>query len=203
MKLIRFLDKTRRLHDMFLRFQEHYESPEFRGKYFTRSEFDEWYEQSRGTLYYEDWCGFNLPSHILQPFMHGHFDPLSADESYFLSCCNAESDGKPFYVIGAPAEAEVRTNRHEFAHALYYLSEEYKNIVDQELGRMTYDDHRRFKNRLIGMGYDESVIDDEIQAYVVCGTFFISKHSIKNNLDEAFDSIVQDLIIVDIDHNKG
>lgn len=59
----------------FLRFQEHYESPEFRGKIFTLEEYQRWYiahsprGQTTGAFTYEeDWTGFNIPSEILDPF---------------------------------------------------------------------------------------------------------------------------------------
>jgi hypothetical protein len=71
----------------FLRFQEHYESPFFKGKYFTLDEFKEWYiktspngKKSGKFTYYTDWGGFNIPSYILKPFYNGAFNPLSENE---------------------------------------------------------------------------------------------------------------------------
>jgi hypothetical protein len=68
----------------FLRFQEHYESPEFAGKVFTLDEYKNWYinHSPRASkdgvfTYYEDWNGFNIPSKILKPFYGGKFSPLS------------------------------------------------------------------------------------------------------------------------------
>ena len=72
----------------FLRFQEHYESPQFRGKIFSLDEFKEWYTansekgKAKGKFtYYDDWGGFNIPSYILEPFYKGLFNPLSEKES--------------------------------------------------------------------------------------------------------------------------
>src|SRR3972149_11672005 len=77
----------------FLRFSEHYESPEFRGKIFTVEEFKQWYIQDaikRGWqtkqkfTYCTSWEGFMVPSETLQPFYEGKFNPLSVQEQKFL-----------------------------------------------------------------------------------------------------------------------
>ncbi|MEK7106247.1 MAG: ABC transporter ATP-binding protein, partial [Patescibacteria group bacterium] len=53
----------------FLRFQEHYESPKFRGQFFSLEEFMDWYAEEYGNFtYYKDWTGFNIPSYILKSF---------------------------------------------------------------------------------------------------------------------------------------
>ena len=81
-------------HDLtstFLRFQEHYESPRFKGEVFTLDEFQDWYIKNSPNgietgkfTYHTDWNGFNIPSHILKPFYEGKFDPLSFDEQAIL-----------------------------------------------------------------------------------------------------------------------
>jgi len=74
-----------------LRFQEHYESPKFRGKIFSLEEFKRWYVANSPNgiktgefTYYTDWNGFNIPSYVLQPFRDGKFNPLSEQERKFL-----------------------------------------------------------------------------------------------------------------------
>lgn len=68
-------ENQKELASTFVRFQEHYESPEFAGKTFSLEEFKEWYiknsEKGRETgefTYYEDWSGFNIPSYVMRPF---------------------------------------------------------------------------------------------------------------------------------------
>ncbi|MBW3011416.1 hypothetical protein KY326_04315, partial [Candidatus Woesearchaeota archaeon] len=75
-----------------LRFQEHFEGQEFKGKIFTLEEYKEWYvansvmgKKTGMFTYYEDWSGFNFPSDTLGPFSDGKFDPLSDAESHFLN----------------------------------------------------------------------------------------------------------------------
>jgi len=70
-----------------MRFQEFYESPAFRGKYFTREEFMSWYnEEKKGTQYIEDWglFGFNVPGEVLAPFNEGKFAGITAQEQFIL-----------------------------------------------------------------------------------------------------------------------
>ena len=47
-----------------LRFQEHFESPKFRNKFFSLEEFKAWYittTPNNKFTYYSDWSGFNFP----------------------------------------------------------------------------------------------------------------------------------------------
>ena len=75
----------------FLRFEEYFESPKFRGKIFSLNEFKKWYtanspegKKTKRFTYYEDWHGFNIPSEILGPFYGGRFNPLSNEEKAVL-----------------------------------------------------------------------------------------------------------------------
>src|SRR3989344_8739370 len=155
----------------FLRFHDHYESPQFKGKIFTLDEFERWYianspgGKSMGKCTYaEDWSGFNIPSHILNPFYEGSFDPLSESEVAFLELFKDKKETK-FYVIGSFGEEQECLN-HEIAHALYYTQPEYKARVLEVLTAMDLEDRNTIAAALLEMGYDESVLDDEIQAYV-------------------------------------
>jgi hypothetical protein len=167
--LLRF-NTQRDLASTFLRFQEHYESPRFRGKVFTLEEYKEWYTQNspegRKTgefTYYDDWDGFNIPSYVLTPFYQGKFDPLSRKEKTLLELLEEES--KKFYVIGVfgePKRAEV-TLKHEIGHGLFYTSPSYK----EEVLRLTKQfDLRKLKRELQSTaGYHPDVMEDEIHAY--------------------------------------
>src|SRR3990167_8171616 len=98
------VDTQEELTTTFLRFQEHYESPEFKGKIFTLEEFKKWYilnspngKKTGRFTYYEDWAGFNIPSEVLEPFYEGKFNPLADYEQKFLDLFKEKRDGK-FYV---------------------------------------------------------------------------------------------------------
>src|ERR1700677_4556048 len=70
-----------------LRFQEHFESPKFKNKFFSLEEFKAWYStttKSKKFTYYSDFNGFNFPSKTLKAFYAGKFDPLTVDEKQIL-----------------------------------------------------------------------------------------------------------------------
>lgn len=148
----------------FLRFQEHYESPEFRGKIFSLDEFKAWYPASRphGEFsYYQDWGGFNVPSYILEPFQRGDFDPLSEKEKALLNCFSKLS-GK-YYVIGTYGANDAATLRHEVAHGLYYTNDAYRAEVDQVLDGL---DLGEVEDHLQDLGYHQASWRDECHAYL-------------------------------------
>jgi hypothetical protein len=113
----------------FMRFQEHYESPEYAGKVFTHKEFARWYAKDFGEkgrfTYMDDWAGFNIPSKVLDRFRAGDFDPLKRKEKDFLALFAGRT--KPFYVIGTyGADGDPETLRHEIAHGLYSTRPDYR-----------------------------------------------------------------------------
>lgn len=168
-------DSQIELCETFCRFQEHYESPEFRGKIFTLGQYREWYSEQYGKWsYYTDWNGFNIPDYVLIPFKEGLFDPLSEKEQKFLELFKYKK-GK-FYIIGthnALPEALI----HEICHALYYLDKEYKEEADLIISKADKQAPTwiAFENFLLEKGYSAEVIDDEIQAFLSSNTERISK----------------------------
>ena len=155
----------------FLRFQEHYESPEFRGKIFSLEEFKKWYVQNspKGKetgefTYYSDWNGFNIPSSVLKPFYQGKFDPLSEQERKFLE--RFKDEPEPFYVIGVHRATKkfYALLGHEVAHGLFYTDETYRNEVLKLLSKF---DTELIREELRSKGYHEQVLDDEVHAYII------------------------------------
>jgi hypothetical protein len=149
----------------FLRFQEHYESPGFKGRIFTWAEYVRWYRSVRGAFTYaEDWGGFNFPGAVLEPFRRGAFAPLTPRENSVLRVL---SDVRPWaYVIGTWAGDEAAL-RHELAHAVWHLEPEYRNRVRAILADA--DLSRQCALLAEGEGYDASVYLDEIQACAIEG----------------------------------
>ena len=149
----------------FLRFQEHYESPRFRGQVFTWEEFMDWYAADRGEFtYLTDWCGFNVPDTAFNAFRRGDFDPLTVKERRLLD--TVAGFEKPFYVVGV-VNGAAKVLSHEFAHALFYLDGAYRNQVRSTLLRHPLLEASR--HLLKTQGYDESVLDDELNAYLLTG----------------------------------
>lgn len=157
-----------------LRFQEHFESPHFRGKIFTLKEFKTWYKKSRDSqtfTYYEDWSGFNFPSKIFKPFRNGEFKQLSSLEKAVLKA-TAHIKG-PFYVI-ATAGSTVHALRHELGHALYSTDKSYRKSVDDILINLPLSFYP--KEKIKNMGYHSSVLHDELHAYLIDGWKYFDKH---------------------------
>lgn len=152
---------TEELANTFIRFQEYYESPRFKGQVFTLGQIKSWYSQMYGAdTYNKDWHGFNFPSTVLKPFREGLFDPLTDEEKALLNLFKYRHDS--FYIIGAQDDA---TLRHELSHALYYHSVKYKISIDQ-LCKKYQKELKKISTYLIQKGYDKSVLNDELQAYI-------------------------------------
>ncbi len=148
----------------FLRFQEHYESPEFRGRAFTWEEFMDWYARTNGKFsYLEDWAGFNVPDRVLRPFYRGDFDPLTVKERKLLEMFRGVEP--PYYVVGT-VKGKLNDMIHELVHGLFAACSDYRRDVRECLGRHDLAAARR---ALLKMGYCREVLDDEINAYVTTG----------------------------------
>jgi hypothetical protein len=150
----------------FLRFQEYYESPRFRGQVFALEEYMDWYAETHGSFsYFDDWAGFNVPSLVFEPFRNGDFDPLLVKERRLLALLARERE--PFYVIGVARDGGKRrreTVMHELAHALYYTNAEYRREV---VACLRGQDTRALARKLRGQGYHARVIQDEVHAYLL------------------------------------
>ncbi len=157
-----------------MRPQEFYESPfqNIRNRYFTHEEFmDTYAKHNNGKFtYFTDWSGFNLPGIILVSFFDRFPEKdLSRKEEflrYILKNIIKSLDSK-FYLIGA-IKGDTETIDHELAHAFYYLDKEYKKDMDWITNE--WCERNLFKQTLLEHGYDESVIMDEIQAYMTTST---------------------------------
>lgn len=156
-------DSQEELAQTFMRFQEHYESPNenFRRNIFTRGEYLNWYSKEYGAAtYHIDWSGFNFPSSILEPFKQGLFDPLTDQELSLLNLFKYRND--KFYIIGANDDTIIR---HELAHALYYHNDNYSQSINQ-----LFNTHKnsiaRIAAYIINKGYHKDVLYDELQAYI-------------------------------------
>lgn len=117
----------------FLRFQEHYESPRFRGQVFDWEEYMDWYARQCGAFtYLSDWSGFNLPDHAFDRFIANDFNPLTRKETFLLD--TVRDYPRPFYVIGT-VDSDDTALAHELVHALYYLVPAYREAADKVVVR--------------------------------------------------------------------
>jgi hypothetical protein len=159
----------------FLRFQEHYESPRFRGKIFTLEQFMDWYAKQKGKFsYYEDWHGFNLPSSAFVPFRKGLFNPLLEKEQRLLALLGKEKG--QFYVIATFKDDDPDTLDHELCHALFFLDDGYRKSVQKILkGKDVSAVHGYLKMK----GYHRAVWTDEVNAYLTADMKWLKKKGVK------------------------
>lgn len=147
----------------FLRMQEHYESPWFRGKVFTHEEYRRWYTEARGAFSYaSDWSGFNVPSTAVRAVIY-RFPNHSREEKLLFSLL-VRADiftHSRFYLIGTTGKHQ-ETLFHERCHALYFTIPEYRRIARTITHRYQL---REFKEFLLAEGYHRSVVVDECHAY--------------------------------------
>jgi hypothetical protein len=160
----------------FMRFQEYYENPRFKGQHFSRQTFIKWYKSQYGSFsYYTDWSGFNIPSNALVPFQKGCFGRLTKNEKQLLETF-AWNNSKKFYIIGTINDSPQSTLRHEIAHGLWYVSDRYQKKMQKMLSALPKELIASIKSWILSKGcYDQSVIDDELHAYLITDPYSIWK----------------------------
>jgi hypothetical protein len=162
------------LAETFLRFQEYFESPEFKNKIFTLDEYKGWFikntksgKEAGKFTYYEDYAGFNIPSDILAPFFLGRFDPLSEKEKSFLDLFREYMPAK-FYIIGVSKQTAPEIRKHETAHGLFYTNMQYRKEVQDTLNGLSQESKKIISDYLIADGtYHQDVFEDELHAYIM------------------------------------
>lgn len=153
----------------FLRVQEFYESPKFKGRYFTLEEFMDWWSFSESKIkgsfdYPIRWDGFNIPGEvILDWLLNCDEDTLSNKEIAWLNRLakkfkvKMDDANKAFvfytllkdklkgiYLIGCHRQKGSKSTKkvidHELAHAFYTLYPEYKASCIKLLTEMELKD---------------------------------------------------------------
>jgi len=169
----------------FVRIQEFYESAssKFRGKYFDLEDYMEYWatEFGHGSFDYPArWNGFNLSSKVIEKWEEtfcGKFREWEtkilkeiSDLRAFEYCeSNGEAYPEKYYIIGVHKQQSPTSRNmvieHEVAHALYYLSPDYKKKVNGLIKNLPKKIYNEAEKKLVKMGYGKNVIKDEIQAY--------------------------------------
>ena len=165
----------------FLRCQEYYESPKFRGEFFKLFDYIDWYSryQSKdGTFSYtKDLLGFNVPGHVVHTVVN-----MLHDSVYDLSTKYDEimykiykklytRHGENFYLIGVSEEGSKggQVIEHETAHGLYSTDIKYRVEMSILLKSLPRDIKKRLHRLLSKMGYHRHTQLDEIHAYLSTG----------------------------------
>lgn len=166
---------TKRSYDLamlFLRSQEFYESPKFKGKHFTILEFMDWYtttSENDTFSYNQDWQGFNVPSLAIHRALYDAPDYNHWDMKMYEIYGTIIRDfcASNFYLIGS-VKGDTVAMDHEIAHGLFYLNQEYKKTMKKLVSGIPCRD-KLFEALATGMGYARDVLHDEAQAYLATG----------------------------------
>ena len=153
---------------IFCRAQEFYESAfaEIKGHSFTMTYFQKIYSEKYGKgsfTYPKDWKGFNVPDWAIRSMYEKKIPDQNEYDIVFHGIVNCIPDLK-FYLIGAQKKDKA-TEDHEICHAFFYLKADYKKVVTDLISKMSEGLYNRLSRHLNEMGYTETVIVDEIQAY--------------------------------------
>lgn len=159
----------------FIRYQEYYESPNpiFKGNTFSLIEYMEWYSKSYGTgsfTYPAEWTGFNVPGWVMHDVFKKGIPDINKYDLFMKKIFTVmkKKYGKDFYLIGIK-DGEENTYKHELAHAMWTIEPEYKKIMSSLVNELPKNIYNLVKNYLVENGYDKSVVDDEIHAYLCTG----------------------------------
>jgi len=155
---------------LFCRAQEYYESPNstFKDKPYSIWDYIKWYSvKNNGFSYPFDWSGFNFPYEVAQRCysvskIENKYDELF---KHILTYIKKQLKNNKGYIIGVE-KLKDDTYRHEMCHALYHTNSSYRSCTDSILENMDKSTTRILSKNLKSMGYANSVMKDEIQAYM-------------------------------------
>lgn len=175
----------------FLRAQEYYENPnkDFKGKNFRIIDFIEWYSKEINKdncfSYCDDFCGFNIPSWVLDKLYSQESASLFEDWNkydglIYKTYLDLKKKHNKFYLIGS-IEKNNTTINHEIAHALYYLNNDYYSEVTKIIDSIHPQTKELLKKTLIEEMYCHESIDDEIQAYLSTGLLDKMRRKLNSN----------------------
>jgi len=182
----------------FVRIQEFYESPEFKGKYFTLEDYMDWYcgvpTLGNGDFTYPtDWNGMNLPGSVMKQWLNvcaDNFDYLRHKEIMLRDAITKHigdiDNIDQYYIIGTTGSKSASMD-HEIAHAIYTLYPEYKKSCDSIISKFSTSFKKKLQSVLIDSGgYCKDVVPDEVQAYLstsvyICNTNIRSLTTKRNN----------------------
>ena len=159
---------------LFLRYQEHYESPDeaFRGKSFDIFHFMNAFRLSKNSdifTYPGEWMGFNIPGDNLLKCIEGvrRGNEYDIEMKKVVRLIRRDTLGK-CYLLGVDNLSGGLMD-HELAHAFYYLDRKYRIEMNKLALGVSKKKLEKMNKLLLGWGYREEVLLDELQAYLGTG----------------------------------
>lgn len=156
-----------------IRFQEYYESPQFKDKVFFLKEFKEWYiknstngKKTGKFTYYKDWNGCNVPVKTILDFISKCNKLTKPETELFIELANEVP--KDAYLIATHTNYKNRNQAliHELAHALFRNKRYHRKVDTMMRG---HNDCAKTWMYVYKLGYHDSVFLDELQAYMISG----------------------------------
>lgn len=163
---------------MFLRPQEFYESPRYRGRFFTHEQFKRYYKRhwGRGAFsYYRDFQGYNMPGEVFLDWQKAFASTETEEEQKLLNLLGALPNR--FYLIGA-LERDVSTVKHELSHAFYHLFRDYREMTTAALYSQRRPEFGRLRDKLRKTMYRNEVLDDECVSYILFESAWMRRNGI-------------------------
>ena len=157
---------------LFCKIQEYYEcsNEKFKNKKFSIWAYQYWYAHKyKGCFSYPaDYEGFNVPLEVALRCKNTWSIETPYDEK--MDKIISKIDVRPnTYIIGVK-HLRGMIFKHEMCHALYYTNKNYKDDMDQLTNSLGNNKYKKFVKNLKKLGYHNSVIKDEIQAYMSTDT---------------------------------
>ena len=158
----------------FIRFQEYYESPEFKGKFFTMEEYEDYYAEEFGNFdYYQKVGGCNFTSSCVDAWMEQDIQLLLREKEIEFIFKFKKDTGKTFkekfYIIGIVYNDETLSKniKHEVAHGLFNTNQTYRENVKEILENHKEADLSIIEEYLELKNYHKDAFEDETQAYLM------------------------------------
>jgi len=156
-----------------VRLQEFYESPKFKGLYFTLEEYIDYWSRDFGNgafTYPVSWSGFNIPGRIIKNWIALFGQGMRQREleliTILLENVSLSSFEQSYFIFVAKDNKHLDfTIQHEIAHGMYSIDKEYRKDVNNLLSKVAISTRDNSGKHLLKMGYEYGFIDDELQAY--------------------------------------
>jgi hypothetical protein len=192
-------ENTNQVSRIFVRIAQHYDHKDFKNKIFTLDEFKKAYSGDGEFTYYDDWYGYNIPDYSMKSFLDGSFAPLSVEEQWLIDQIKSNVDlTKPYYIVGY-SKNDVNATNHELSHALYYLSFTYKQKTNAVVSKIPQSELAPLNRFLAARNYDDSVLKDEMIAYLMADKEFLKKG---NGWSDSYEPYHKELVSIFGDFNR-
>lgn len=167
-----YSDSSEEIGRAFIRFSEYYESIKFRGnKHITVKMIEDWWrttEAGKESSYYDYWEGYNIFGNILLEFWNTEsLHPITKyeQEVFELFADVNDKSMRTANIIAFPTTNNVVID-HEVAHVWFDIDPAYKSSQLYNISRLDKKIYEGLKKSLNEMGYNSTVVLDEIQAYM-------------------------------------